>query len=182
MSACNLSPIVSGSPLRGGVSVGHISGSGQAKNVLHKLLFLLPCSLFPFTPAPLPLLHSISLSLSVPPLLLPPATACIFYDYDYVAECSFCISAFTFSLATLRWFVTEIHSPSPSPSSAPPRHWHWWHCNCFVRVRLFTFCSHCLQWECNAVFAHMLIYEFSVDILAMRVKRICGVKKTRTNW
>lgn len=69
---------------------------------------------FHLPPRPLPLLHSLSLSLTVPPLL-PPDPACIFYDYDYVAECSFCISAFTFSLATLRWFVTEIHSPSPLP-------------------------------------------------------------------
>lgn len=180
MSACNLSPIVSGSP-KGGVSVGHISArSGQEKNVLHKLLFLLLCSLFPFNSRPHPFSYYSTCVLAASPsaLLQVPNPACIFYDYDYVAECSFLHFCFHF---LPRNFALICDRDLPSPS-APPRHWHWWHCNCFVRVRLFTFCSHCLQWECNAVFAHMLIYEFSVDILAMRVKWICGEKETRTNW
>lgn len=181
MSACNLSPIVSGSPLRGGVSVGHISASGQAKNVLHKLLFLLPCSLFPFTtpltpPSPLYL----PLSYCSPPAIRRP---CLYFLWLWLC-CRLFILHFCFHFLPRNFALICDRDPFPSPSSswAPARHWHWWHCNCFVRVRLFTFCSHCLQWECNAVFAHMLIYEFSVDILAMRVKRICGVKKTRTNW
>lgn len=140
--------------------VGYISargGSRVKKCFAQIIISAVPCSLFPFNS-----------HLSTPPSVVRPCTDSM--------EC--CLYFLWLWLCCWVFMLLSLSPRQPLSHNAPGID-----DTAIVFVRLFTFCSHCLQSMGMHCFfsAHMLIYEISVDILAMRVNWMSCGKHTHTH-